>query len=268
MHPLTLPATGSVRVQINVAVAKIAVTEQVGEVRLLVTGEKDPDQVTVDTSTDPDGTVRITVSERRRRSGAWKRRKGLAIELATPPDTMLVVDGAATDITNDGVLGSVRFTTAAGDARLGHISGDVDVKGAAGDVRAASVAGQLSVHLASGDISVGSIGGGCNLRTASGQISVGQLVGESSVSSISGDVDIASVGAGSLAVHVLSGDVTIGLAPGVGSALDVSTLSGKTLSDLPVSGTPTQPAAPHLDLKVSTVSGDVHVRRAARESAA
>jgi DUF4097 and DUF4098 domain-containing protein YvlB len=267
MQPLTLPATGAVRVRINVAVAKITVTERAGAVGLQITGEKDPDQVTVDSSTDPDGTVRITVSERRRRSGAWKRRKGLAIELATPPETALVVDGAAADIANEGVLDSVRFTTAAGDAQLDRISGDLDVKGAAGDVRAASVAGQLSVHLASGDISVGSVDGGANLRTASGKISVGRLNGDSSVSSISGDVDIASVGAGSLAVHVLSGDVTVGLASGVASALDVSTLSGKTLSDLPVSGTPTQPDAPHLDLKVSTVSGDVRVRRAVRPAA-
>jgi len=268
MEPITLPATGPVRVQITVAVAGVTVKPATDRVDLSITGEKDPDQVTVDTSTDADGTVRVTVTEHRRRSSAWKRRKGLAIELAAPPQTTLIVDGAATDIRSTTELGSVRFTTAAGDAVLDRVTGDVDVKGAAGSVRASAVGGQLSVHLASGEVTVGSVARGANLRTASGDVSVGDLTGDSSISSISGDVDLACVGAGSLSVHVLSGDVQVGLAPGVGSALDVSTLSGKTVSDLEVSGSPTDSGAPQLDLKVNTVSGDVRVRRATKDTAA
>ena len=268
MEPLTLPATGAARVQITVAVADIRVTQRAGTLALHVTGEKDPDQITVDSSTDPDGTVRVSVSEQRKRSGAWKRRKGVKIELATPAQTALIVNGAAADVHSNGTLRAVRFTTAAGEARLDRVSDDVDVAGAAGGVHVNEVGGQLSVHLASGDVVAGSVGRGLNLRTASGDVAVSDVTGDSSVSSISGDVDIACTGAGSLAVHVLSGDVTVGIAPGVTSALDVSTLSGKTTSDLQVSGSPTAPDAPRLDLKVNTVSGDVRIRRATKNTAA
>ena len=94
MNPLTVPASGQVRVEINVAVADVRVTESRDTVALHVTGEKDQDDVTVDTSTDADGTVRLTVTEKRRRGVVWARRRGLTIELATPPSTSLTIDGA------------------------------------------------------------------------------------------------------------------------------------------------------------------------------
>ncbi|HUV48032.1 MAG TPA: DUF4097 family beta strand repeat-containing protein [Actinomycetes bacterium] len=267
MNPLTVPASGHVHVEINVAVADIRVSESRDTVALHITGERDPDDVIVDTSTDADGTVRLTVSEKRRRGVVWGRRRGLTIELATPPSTSLSVDGAATDVRSVGTLSEVRFTTAAGDARLDHVVGNAHVKGATGQVRANTVDGALYVQLVSGDVSVGRAGAGAELRTASGEISFGVLLGESSVSTASGDVRISSAGAGTLSVQVLSGDVSIGVAPGVSSALDVSTLSGKTTSDLPVTSAPAQPDSPRLDLTVNTVSGDVRIHRAAKEAA-
>jgi len=268
MEPLTFPASGNVRVQITVAVAEVRVREHADGVGLHITGEKEPDQVVVDSSVDPDGTLRVTVSERRRRSSAWKRRKGLTIVLDTPPQTTLVIDGAAVNLHSNGRLASVRFTSAAGDARLEDIAGDVDVKGAAGDINVGRVGGHLNVHLASGDISASSVSRGCNLRTASGDLSLGSLAGEGSISSLSGDVEIGSADSGSLSVHVVSGEVVVGIAPGVSTALDVSTLSGTTRSDLEVSSAPLTADSPQLELKVNTVSGDILIRSATRDTAA
>jgi len=267
MNPLSIPANGQVRVEINVAVADIRVSESRDTVALHITGERDPGDVIVDTSTDADGTVRLTVTEKRRRGVVWGRRRGLTIELATPPSTSLTVDGVATDLRSTGTLGSVHCSTAAGDTRLDHVTGDVHVKGATGDVRVAVVGGELNVHLVSGDVTAGDVAAGAQLRTASGKVTVGSIRGISAVNSVSGDVRVASAGAGSLAVQVLSGDVSVGIAPGVGSGLDVSTLSGRTTSDLPVTGSPTHPDSPRLDLTVSTVSGDVRIHPAAKEAA-
>ena len=147
MNPLSIPANGQVRVEINVAVADIRVSESRDTVALHITGERDPGDVIVDTSTDADGTVRLTVTEKRRRGVVWGRRRGLTIELATPPSTSLTVDGVATDLRSTGTLGSVHCSTAAGDTRLDHVTGDVHVKGATGDVRVAVVGGELNVHL-------------------------------------------------------------------------------------------------------------------------
>ena len=267
MNPLSVPATAAVEVTIAVAVAQIRVTESTGEVRLDITGQKDPDDITVESTTDADGRVRLKVSERRRYVVSLRRRQGVVIDLAAPPGTELVVDGAAADLRSTGTLGSVHCSTAAGDTRLDHVTGDVHVKGATGDVHVALVGGELNVHLVSGDVTAGDVAAGTQLRTASGKVTVGGLRGISAVNSVSGDVRVASAGAGALAVQVLSGDVSVGIAPGVGSALDVSTLSGRTTSDLPVTGSPTHPDSPRLDLTVSTVSGDVRIHPAAKEAA-
>ncbi len=145
---------------------------------------------------------------------------------------------------------------------LDRVTGTSHVTGAAGQVRVNTVDGALNVHLVSGDVSVGRAGVGAQLRTASGEISVGELLGESSRLHRLRRRPISSAGAGRLSVQVLSGDVSIGLAPGVSSALDVSTLSGKTTSDLPVTSAPAQPDSPRLDLTVNTVSGDVRIHPA------
>jgi Putative adhesin len=267
MNPLTVPAPGAVHVTLGVAVAKIRVAECPGEVRLGITGQKNPDDVSVESTTDADGTVRLKVSERRRLVVSLRRRQGVVIDLATPPGTALVVDGAAADLRSTGTLGQVHISTAAGDTHLDHVTGDVHVKGGTGDVQVASVGGELSVHLISGDVTAGDVAAGAQVRTASGQVAVGAVRGVSAVNSVSGDVRVASAGAGSLSVQVLSGDVSIGIAPGVSSALDVSTLSGRTTSDLPVTGAPSQSDSPSLDLTVSTVSGDVRIHPATKEAA-
>ena len=142
------------------------------------------------------------------------------------------------------------------------------MKGAAGGVTVERVGGRLNVHLASGDVVATSVADGANVRTASGDISLGSLAGESSISSLSGDIEIGSVHAGYVSVYVVSGDVGVGIAPGVATALDVSTLSGSTRSDLEVSQTPVAPDAPQLGLKVNTVSGDVRIRRATEDAVA
>lgn len=267
MNPLTIPATGAVKVDIAVAAAQIRVSQRDSDIRLGITGEKDPGDITVESSTEPDGTVRLKISEPRRFVVSWRRRRGLVIDLATPPGTELTVDGAAADLRSAGTLGSVHFSTATGDIRLDHVTGDVRVKGVSGDVHVAAVDGELSVHLVRGDVTAGVVASGTQLRTASGTVSVHDLRGISAINSVSGDVRIAGAGAGALSVQVLSGAVSIGIASGVGSALDISTLSGRTTSELPVTPSPIQSDAPRLDLTVSTVSGDVRVHPARNEAA-
>jgi hypothetical protein len=270
MERLTFPTSGTVRIQVAIAVGRVQVKvrDHDSPVALHITGEKEPDQVAVDHAIDTDGSLRVSVTESRRKIAAWKLRKGLAISVDVPPQTTLVIDGAAVDLQSDGPLDCVRFTSAAGNARLAQVVGDVDVKGAAGGVTVDRVGGHLNVHLASGDVVASSVADGADVRTASGDISLGALAGDSSISSLSGDIEIASAHPGSLSVHVVSGDVGVGIAAGVGSSLDISTLSGSTRSDLEVSATPMAPDGPQLGLKVNTVSGDIRIRRATKDTAA
>lgn len=270
MEAMTFPAPGAVTLEISIGAGDIRVREQDGAVGLHITGEHDPEQVTVDTVVESDGSLRITVTERRRGISGWKRRKGLDIGVDTPALSKLDVDvdGGAVDLRSKGRVAALRFASGSGDARLDDVTGDVDVKGASGDVRIGRVGGHLRVHLASGDLSVDDIAGGATVRTASGDITLGSVTGDSSLTSLSGDVEVARAGPTSMAVQAVSGDVEVGIAPGVPAALDVSSLSGDTRSDLEISPTPTGGDIPPLILKVNTVSGDVRIRRSTRGSAA
>ena len=62
-------------------------------------------------------------------------------------------------------------------------------------------------------------------------------------------------------MKTVSGDVVIGVAPGTSAFLDVSSKSGSTSSDLPVSDVPVDGSALQLEIRANTVSGDVRVRR-------
>jgi DUF4097 and DUF4098 domain-containing protein YvlB len=268
MEAMTFPAPGAVTLEISMGAGDVRVNEQEGAVGLHITGEQDPDQVTVDSVVESDGTLRITVTERRRGISGWKRRKGLDIRVDTPARTRLDIDGGSVDVRSKGTVASLRFASGSGDARLDDVTGDVDVKGASGDVRVGRVGGHLRVHLASGDIAVDAVTGGATVRTASGDITLGSVTGDSSITSLSGDVEIASARPSSLAVQAVSGDVEVGIAQGVPALLDVSSLSGDTRSELDVSPTPAPGGVAPLELKVNTVSGDVRIRRATKDSSA
>ena len=190
MEAMTFPAPGAVTLEISIGAGDVRVREQAGAVSLHVTGEQDPDQVTIESSEEPDGSLRITVTERRRGISGWKRRKGLDITVDTPAQTTLDIDGGAVDLRSKGQVAGLRFASGSGDARLDDVADDVVVKGASGDVRVRHVGGQLRVHLASGDVFADSVVGGATVRTASGDIALGTLAGESSITSLSGDVVI------------------------------------------------------------------------------
>jgi DUF4097 and DUF4098 domain-containing protein YvlB len=268
MEAMTFPAPGAVTLEISIGAGDVRVRERAGAVSLQVTGEQDPDQVTIESSEEPDGSLRVTVTERRRGISGWKRRKGLDITVDTPAQTTLDIDGGAVDLRSKGQVASLRFASGSGDARLDDVADDVVVKGASGDVRVRHVGGQLRVHLASGDVFADSVVGGATVRTASGDIALGTVAGESSITSLSGDVVIHRAEPRSLAVQAVSGDVEVGIAPGVPAVLDVSSLSGETRSELDISSTPSSGDVPPLDVKVNTVSGDVRIRRATKGSPA
>lgn len=261
---MNYPATGHVTIEIAVASADIRVSQQEGAVALDISGEQEPGSVEVERVEGADGSLRISIRERRRRMSGWKRRGGLDIHLQTPAETKLDIEGGSVDLRAKGTLGELRFSSGSGDARLDIVVGDVDLKGASGDLRVDRVGGHLRVHSASGDISAGAVDNGATLRTASGDIAITSLAGGSSITTLSGDVLVDTLHPTSLSVQAVSGDVEVGLVPGLPTMLDVSTLSGETRSDLDVSGTPVNTDASPVELKVNTVSGDVHIRRATK----
>jgi hypothetical protein len=154
---------------------------------------------------------------------------------------------ASGEVRVDDVTGPSVVQTASGDIQI-RSSGSCDLRSASGGILARAVTGEAVAHSTSGDVELAATGGNVNARTVSGEIRVLDLT------------------AGRVELTTVSGDVEIGLHAGSLAAVDLSTVSGRTETDLPVSDD--APAAedddaPRLELKVKTTSGDIRIRRAA-----
>jgi putative adhesin len=81
------------------------------------------------------------------------------------------------------------------------------------------------------------------------------------VTTASGDVQIGTVARGEATVRAVSGDVNVGVASGTPVWMDLSSVTGMATSELEPTEGSGGGAAPVLELRVVTVSGDVRVQR-------
>jgi DUF4097 and DUF4098 domain-containing protein YvlB len=170
---------------------------------------------------------------------------------------------ASADVTGHGEWAQVKLGTASGDAFFEHVAGDLTVHTARGDVRSVLVGGRLTVKTASGDVSAQQVGGSVDAASASGDVQVDEAGADVSIKTASGDTRIGAARHGTVRANTVSGDVSVGVVSGTGVWLDLSTLSGKTRSDLSMSGEAGGGSAPEhtLTLQVRTVSGDIEIHR-------
>lgn len=234
----------------------------------------------LDLTVDAD-TVSLVVPERRRSS--VRGGPEFALRTTVPAGSGLRALTASAEVSVTGVLGEVDVSTASGDVELPRVGGG-RVAVASGDLSVGEVDGSVSVESASGEVSVGRAGESVRARSASGGVRVGEVGGDLAATSASGDVEIgrvagrltAQTASGDVAVAVvvgplarlttLSGDVRVGVPDGTAVWLDVKTLSGDLHSEFAGSGSGPGSGEPVdgeqvLDLAVSTLSGDVDVRR-------
>ena len=151
---------------------------------------------------------------------------------------------------------------ASADTRTTGRLGDVRVRSASGDPQLDSVGGRLDDSTASGDVVVAEASGGGTIRTASGDILVREAGGRLGVMTASGDTVVGAIAEGGLDLKSASGDMRIGIAPGSRFHVDARSLSGETSSDLEVLGFETTADGPLVELKATSMSGDIRLTRA------
>lgn len=192
------------------------------------------------------------------------------------------------DGTVAGASGAVEIETVSGDARVRDVrrarvrttsgdvaatgSGPLDARTVSGDIDVEGPADSLALSSTSGDITVEAAPRGITAGTTSGAIEVREARGAVGLRSMSGSV---SVSLGHPLAHATvsssSGDVELGLLPGLDASLDLSTSSGDIACDVPVvlQGHGRQ----HMNakygrggaaVKAHTVSGDLHVTSGGR----
>ncbi|WP_171058289.1 DUF4097 family beta strand repeat-containing protein [Modestobacter altitudinis] len=207
------------------------------------------------------GHLRLSVPDRR-----LLRAPAFALSVTVPPDTAVTVAGASATSTLRGRLGRVTLTSSSGDLDVEHCTA-LQARSASGDVRAGRVDGTSDVGNASGDVRITDAGGPLQVRSASGDLLVGTAATDVTARTASGDVRIDSVASGTVRLTTVSGDATVGVAPGLRIWLDVQTVSGRLRSEL-AEDTPDAGGAAQLSLSLQSVSGDLRLRRAAGQPAA
>lgn len=205
--------------------------------------------------------LRVVAPERRLfRSGSF------AIRVTAPAGIAARVAAASADAELRGELGRVQLTTASGDGVVESCA-DLQLRTASGDARVGAVRGRATIAAASGDLRLDAVGAALEARTASGDVEVGTASGEISVTTASGDVHIDRATGGRIGVRSVSGDVSVGVVPGLKVWLDLSSASGRMESHLDTEPLDTATGADdgpaQLTVSLRTVSGDQRILRAA-----
>ncbi len=185
----------------------------------------------------------VEIKEKRLRFGSPPR---IRAEIRFPEGSKAKLHTASGDIHARGRLGETKTHVASGDVDLTHVDGRFEAHTASGDVAVGIVAGDATIHSASGDLDLGRTDAGVTVHSASGGVEIGDA------------------GGGPVKVRTASGDVRIGVRSGRRVAVDVRTVSGEAVSDIPLDGAGKEDAdAPLVDIQVNGVSGDVRIERAA-----
>jgi hypothetical protein len=256
----TFPVAGPLRADLELTSGGIEVgLAPTDEARVLLEpmgpmNDRALEQINEATVTCENGYLVVSVPRRRRREVP------LRLAVLIPPKSAVGCNTASADVAFAGEAGPVGVRTASGDVTLDGPCDSLEATTASGDVRVPDVLGEARIRTASGDVVANFVGGHVAVDTASGDLTIQQASHDARFRTASGDVKIMHASQGDVSVHSASGDVTIGVAQGIGTWLDVTTVSGTTRCSLQSENSVESQA--DLRITVRTVSGDVSIRPA------
>jgi hypothetical protein len=158
--------------------------------------------------------------------------------------------------------------TASADLELRGRAGAFSTKTASGDVTVEAAGGDVDIKTASGDVAIGAVAGRANVNTMSGDVVVDEATASVSAHTMSGDLRVERLATGTAEMRTMSGDIVATVRPGATLWIDASSMSGEVSSDLPVSDSAPSGGDTDIELRASSMSGDIDLRRAEEASAA
>ncbi len=258
------PATGTAGLRVRNGRGTVLVTAgDVTETVVEVSGRHDVSSVRV--SASDDGRQISVEVPRTWRPGGPPR---FDITVRIPAGSWVDIGTASASIATRGVLATAEAKSASGTISIEQVDGDCRGHSASGQVELGTIGGAVSLKTASGDQRVARVGGRCTARTASGSIDVGWAGDLVSAVSASGDVTVRDAARGEVSCKSTSGDIAIGVRKGTLVWLDLSTVSGRTTSNLQPDDAASKGTEEVLTVKASTVSGDITISSSGAGAAA
>lgn len=209
------------------------------------------------------GVFEIVVEQSKRWHVGLFRDSELAVRVRCPHGTVVEAKTGSADVDVRGRVGDASATTGSGDLTFPLVEGDLVANSASGDITAGEVAGDCTIKTASGDVRLRSVAGAFTGNLVSGDLHVDHVGASVTVASVSGDQWIGAISGGEVRLHAVSGDVHVGVRPGLQLWIDATSVSGSTHSELDATDGPSGGEGPLVQLRAKTVSGDISIVRAA-----
>jgi putative adhesin len=185
----------------------------------------------------------------------------LAVTVRAPGSSGIAVRAGSADVTVTGTCGRADVMTGAGEVRLDRAEGPTTVRTGSGAIRLGPTLSGLQLRTGSGDVQASSLSGSATLATGTGDIWLGAAAGEILARSGSGDLSVADAASGSLEFITGSGEIRIGVRPGVTAEVDLTSSAGKVSSELDLDTEPPAGEVP-LQIRARTGSGTAVITRA------
>ena len=231
MRHKTFPTPGPVSLDLRVAAGEIQVEAVAGAVETSIVleplgGENAVRAVEAARIECRNGSEVLVEVREERRFGIVDDTPEVRLAVRCPEGSRLVAATASADIRTRGRLSALEVETASGDVEADEVAGEVRAKAASGDVTVGAAGSSLAVQTASGD----------------------QRVDE--------------VKSGRISLKSASGDLRVGVRRGAAVWVDAHSISGDTTSELDLGDEPVDEDGPTVELKATTMSGDVRIVRA------
>ncbi|TNC22615.1 DUF4097 family beta strand repeat-containing protein [Amycolatopsis alkalitolerans] len=185
----------------------------------------------------------------------------LAVKVTAPAGSSLEIRAGSAEVKVSGACGRADVLTGSGDVTLDRADGAVTVRTGSGAIRLGPTLAGLQLRTGSGDVEASSLAGTATLVTGTADVWLGAASGEIMARSGSGDLSVAEAASGSLELITGSGEIRVGVRPGVTAEVDLTSGSGKVSSELEVGLEPPEGEVP-LTIRARTGTGAAVLTRA------
>jgi hypothetical protein len=209
--------------------------------------------------------LRIEIPERGATSKfgfLFNRSPEVLVRVTCPPGADIQAWSRSADLDARGRFGSADLETVSGDVDISELDGDLRLRAVSGDVRIGRVERNAEIQTVSGDALVDTTGAAATLQSVSGDIVVRDARGSVTLNSVSGDQRADGTGNGPVNAQSVSGDIRIGVRPGVRVWIDAASRSGDLSSELDVRDGQASDG-PVAELRLQSLSGDIAIVRSA-----
>ncbi|OLT44860.1 hypothetical protein BJF85_19465 [Saccharomonospora sp. CUA-673] len=184
----------------------------------------------------------------------------LGVTVHAPTGSSVRVRAAAGPVTVDGTAGDAELSTGSGGVTVSAAEGAVTIRAGGGDVTAGALRGGVQLR-SKGDVDIALVGGPSAVTTSAGDVRLGEVAGDTLIRTSNGDVTLSDAAAGEIDATTGSGTIRVGVRSGVAAEIDLSSGSGRAISELDVADMAPDRDVP-LSVRARTGVGDAIVCRA------